>query len=188
MPTTHSTDKYSNGYDFEVAEPPRSRSDRNQREVKTKKNWIQSVADWKIIIATVFAPTVCAFLLWLLPSFVFKGDLNTVKMEAASALGVATTGLAGQIKETKAELNGKIDALSASLSERVDGIEKTVDRTQSGVEELLRRSAQPSSQSEAVTVKAATKATPASPPPPPTRRIKKVEKKNDASLLGWIAR
>ena len=155
----------------EADEPPRP------SKVKPKRSWLQTAVDWKMLLATVFAPSVCAFLLWVAPSLVTKGELN-----------VATTGISGQVRETEAKLNGKIDSLSASLSARVDGIEKISDRTQSGVEELLRRSAPPP-QTEVVSIQASTRAAaPASPPTTPVRRAKKVEKKNDASLLGWIAR
>ena len=203
MPITNSTEKYSNGYDQQVAGAPRFHSEGEQplseptngvekrtsgcscggvHSVKPKKNWLQAAADWKIIAATLLAPTFLALVYYLLPPT--KSDLSASEARGAAALSVATAGIAGQVKETEAKLNGKVDALSA----RVDGMQKTIDHTQAGVDELLRRSAPPP-QTEVVSIQASTKAAaPASPPPTPARRAKKVEKKNDASLLGWIAR
>jgi hypothetical protein len=105
---------------------------------KPKRNWLQSIADWRVILATLGAPAFCAGLIWIWPTT--KSDLNIVRMESSSALKVETTAIAGQIKETKAELNGKIDALAARVDARVDGIEKSQNRLQTGVDELLRRS------------------------------------------------
>ena len=133
---------------------------------KPKRSWLQSVADWRVILATLGAPAFCAGLIWIWPTT--KSDLNIVRMESSSALKIETTAIAGQIKETKAELNGKIDALAARVDARVDGIEKSQNRLQTGVDELLRRSS-PYDPPQIVA------ASPAAPPenPQPTRRVKK---------------
>ena len=132
---------------------------------KAKRSWFQSVADWRIILATLGAPAFCAGLIWIWPTT--KSDLRVVQLEAASALKVETTAIAGQIKETKAELKGDINALSA----RVDVIQQSLNHTQYGVEELLRRSAPPP-------IVTAAAAPPSSPPADnPTKERKSVKKK-----------
>lgn len=173
MPTFQYNERFSNGHDAEVAELPSPRSDGKSAP---KKNWLQTAADWKLVLATLLAPAALALIYYLLPPT--KSDLTAARAEASAALGVATTGISGQVKETRAELKGDINALAA----RVDGMQKAIDHTQSGVEELLRRSA-PLTNEPLPTEASA----PASPAPTPSRSIPPKDRPHKATVKRPVA-
>lgn len=123
--------------------------------------------EWRVIsivAGSVLGPAAVAWLLYYVPAS--KGELATLKGDAAMSDTLIRTELSGQLKEARAELKGDIGALNA----RMDGVKETTLRTQAGVDELLRRSVAP-----AQVVAQPASGAPAAPSPRRQRAAKRAE-------------